>query len=74
MSDNAAYFYNKINEDLRRGRVDVKAEDIIDIIDGFKGGGYGVSTQHELGGYTLVGLAKWFFKQTAILLMDTKRV
>ena len=23
---------------------------IIDIIDGYKGGGYGVSTQHELGG------------------------
>ena len=33
-----------------------------------------MSTQNELGGYTLVGLAKWFFKQTAILLMDTKRV
>ncbi|CAH3188099.1 unnamed protein product, partial [Porites evermanni] len=44
VSDNAAYFYNKINEDLRRGGVDVKAEDIIDIIDGYKGGGYGVST------------------------------
>ncbi|CAH3185433.1 unnamed protein product [Porites lobata] len=27
---------------------DVKAEDIIDIIDSYKGGGYGVSTQHEL--------------------------
>ena len=27
---------------------------IIDIIDGYKGGGYGVSTQNELGGYTLV--------------------
>ena len=23
---------------------------IIDIIDGYKGGGYGASTQHELGG------------------------
>ena len=50
VSDNAAYFYNKINEDLKRGGVDVKAEDIIDIIDGYKGGGYGVSTQRELGG------------------------
>ena len=50
VSDNAAYFYNKINEDLRRGEIDVKAEDIIDIIDGYKGGGYGMSTQHELGG------------------------
>ncbi|XP_073256234.1 uncharacterized protein [Porites lutea] len=48
VSDNAAYFYNKINEDLRSGGIDVKAEDIIDIIDGYKGGGYGVSTEHEL--------------------------
>ena len=47
MSDNAAY---KINEDLRTGGIDVRAEDIIAIIDGYKGGGYGVSTQHELGG------------------------
>ena len=43
-------FYNKINEDLRSGGIDVKVEDIIDIIDGYKGGGYGVSIQHELGG------------------------
>ena len=27
-----------------------KQKIIIDIIDGYKGGGYGVSTQHELGG------------------------
>ena len=46
----AAYFYNKIKEDLRRGGINDKAEDTIDIIDGYKGGGYGVSTQHELGG------------------------
>ena len=50
MSDNAAYFYNKINEDLRTGRIDVKADDIIDIIDGYKGRGYDVSIWHELGG------------------------
>ena len=50
VSDNAAYFYNKINEDLRTGGIDVKTEDIIDIIDSYKGGGYGGSTQHELGG------------------------
>ena len=49
MSDNAAYFYNKINEDLQTGGLDVQAEDIIDIIDGYKGLGYGVSTQDELG-------------------------
>ena len=50
MSDSAAYFYNKINEDLRNWGIDVRAEDIIDIIDGYKGGGYGVSTQQQLGG------------------------
>ena len=40
----------------RTGGIDVKAEDIIDIIDGYKGGGSGVSTRYELGGYTLIGL------------------
>ncbi|XP_067034640.1 uncharacterized protein [Acropora muricata] len=48
VSDNAAYFYNKINEDLQAGGLDVQAEEIIDIIDGYKGRGYGLSTQHEL--------------------------
>lgn len=51
VSDNAAYFYNKINEDLQAGGLDVQAEEIIDIIDGYKGQGYGLSTQQELGGY-----------------------
>ena len=51
VSDNAAYFYNKINEDLKTGGLDVQAEDIIDIIDGYKGRGYALSTQEELGGY-----------------------
>ena len=32
MSDNAAYFYNKIKEDLRSGGTDVRVEDIIDIM------------------------------------------
>ena len=35
---------------LRSGGIDVRAKDIIDIIDGYKGEGYGVSAQHELGG------------------------
>ena len=52
VSDNAAYFYNKVNEDLRSGGIDVKAEDIIEIIDGYKGGGYGVSSQQELQSWT----------------------
>ena len=40
----------------RTWAIDVRAEDIIDIIDGYKGGGSGMSTLHELGGYTLIGL------------------
>ena len=47
--DNAAYFYNKINQDLQMAGIDVQAEEIIDIIDGYKGKGYAVSTQDELG-------------------------
>ena len=39
-----------MNQVGRTGGIDAKAGDIIDIIDGYKGGGYGVSTQHELGG------------------------
>ena len=54
VSDNAAYFYNKINEDLNTGGLDVKAEDIIDVINGYHGKGYGISSQEELGGYTYV--------------------
>ena len=45
----------------RTGGIYVKAEGILDIIDGHKGGDYGVSTQHELGA-RLLGLAKLFFK------------
>ena len=48
-----------MNQVGRTGKIDVKAEDIIDIIDGYKGGGYGVSTQHELGWYTLAFLQDW---------------
>ena len=39
-----------MNKVGRTGWIDVKAEDSIDIIDGYKGGGYSVSIQHELGG------------------------
>ena len=51
VADNAAYYYDIINKDLRAVGIDVQAEEIIDIIDGYKGKGYAVSTQHELGGY-----------------------
>ena len=39
-----------MNQVGRTGGINVNAEDIIDIIDSYRGGGYGVSTQHELGG------------------------
>ena len=56
----------------RTGGIYVKAEDILDIIDGYKGGDYGVSTQHELGA-RLLGLAKLFFKQKAIIIIDGRK-
>ena len=39
-----------MNQMGRTWGINVSAEDIIDIIDSYGGGGYGVSTQHELGG------------------------
>ena len=47
--DNAAYLYQKINEDLRMGGLDVQAEDIINIIEGYKVKGYPLASQEELG-------------------------
>ena len=57
----------------RTGGIDVKAEDIIDIIDGYKGGGYGVSTQHELGGYTLVRTGLIAFQADGDIIVGCKR-
>ena len=31
------------------GELDVQAEDIIDVIEGYKGKGYAISSQEELG-------------------------
>ena len=42
------YIYENINEDLRMGGLDVQAEDIIDIIEGYKGKGYALSSQEKL--------------------------
>ena len=50
VSDDAAYFHNHINEMLTAtGVADVKSEDIIDIVEGYKGKGYGISSPDELG-------------------------
>ena len=47
--DNNEYVYNKINEDLREGGLDVRAEDIIDVIGGYHVPGYGISSNEDLG-------------------------
>ena len=49
MYDNNEYVYNKINEDLREGGLDVRAEDIIDVIGGYHVPGYGISSNEDLG-------------------------
>ena len=50
VSDDAVYFHNHINEMLTAiGVADVKSEDIIDIVEGYKGKGYGISSPDELG-------------------------
>ncbi len=54
--DNEDYFYQHVDEQLgtlgltqdREGRP-LRAKDLVDIIDGYKGLGYGKSTEEELG-------------------------
>ena len=56
----------------RTGGIYVKAEDILDIIDGYKGGDYGVSIQHELGA-RMLGLAKFVFQAEGDIIDGCKR-
>eukprot|EP00058_Branchiostoma_floridae_P005994 XP_002591482.1 hypothetical protein BRAFLDRAFT_105254 [Branchiostoma floridae] len=47
--DDAAYFHRHINNTLQEiGLMDVRSEDIVDIIEGYKGRGYALSTKKEL--------------------------
>ncbi|XP_013411640.1 bifunctional D-cysteine desulfhydrase/1-aminocyclopropane-1-carboxylate deaminase, mitochondrial [Lingula anatina] len=49
VSDDPKYFHDHINETLEAtGITDTKSCDIVDIIDGYKGKGYGLSTEEEL--------------------------
>ncbi|XP_064638587.1 uncharacterized protein LOC135494484 [Lineus longissimus] len=53
--DSAAYFHNHVNETLQEvGLNDIRSEDILDIIEGYKGLGYGISTPEELDFITQV--------------------
>ncbi|XP_078367021.1 uncharacterized protein LOC144651036 [Oculina patagonica] len=45
---NAASVYEKVNKHLTDGGLDVRAEDIIDVIDGYQGEEYAVNTQEDL--------------------------
>lgn len=48
--DDAKYFHDHVNETLTElGLTDVRSEEILNIIEGYKGRGYGLSTQDELG-------------------------
>jgi len=48
--DDAAYFLGHIDEHLKDlGLEGVKASDITSVIEGYKGRGYGLSTDSELG-------------------------
>ena len=49
--DNAQYFYNHVDQTLEAiGMGDkVKATDILDVVDGYKGKGYSLTTDEDLG-------------------------
>ena len=50
VSDDRHYFHNHVNETLKSiGIEDVKSQDILHIVEGYKGRGYGLNTQEELG-------------------------
>ena len=65
--DDKNYFYGHVNETLRGLGLlnEYKAEDILDVIDGYKGRGYGLSTDEELDFVSSVS------KTTGILLDPT---
>ncbi|KAL8580934.1 hypothetical protein ACOMHN_039634 [Nucella lapillus] len=49
VSDNAAYFYQHVEECLEAlGLGHLKARDLLRVVDGYKGRGYGLSTTQEL--------------------------
>lgn len=65
--DNADYFHGHIDETLdelglsnidSEGRSAVHSRDIIDIIEGYKGRGYGLSTDEELGMFSFPQLCR----------------
>ena len=61
VSDNAEYFHGHCNEMLQElGLCEVKSEDILYVVDGHKGQGYGLSTQEDLGMCYSMGHLKYW--------------
>ncbi|KAK2166068.1 hypothetical protein NP493_1335g00002 [Ridgeia piscesae] len=60
VSDNRQYFLSQTAELLTQLRMEeVKAADIMDLIDGYKGQGYALSTPQELGEFYLLSYCRW---------------
>ena len=56
MCDNADYFYQFIDDHIQLfGLNGVTARNIINLIDGYKGRGYALSTEEELSKFTTFG-------------------
>ncbi len=47
--DDADYFLGHIDEHMKIFGLDVRASDIASVIEGYKGRGYGLNTDSELG-------------------------
>ncbi|MEM1009433.1 MAG: pyridoxal-phosphate dependent enzyme [Myxococcota bacterium] len=60
--DNASYFYKQINAIFQDWQLPFQAEDVLNIIDGYKGLGYALNTPEELEQLVRVG------QQTGIFL------
>ena len=64
VSDNAAYFYDHCDQTLKEIGLDrVKSRDMLRMVDGYKGTGYGVSTDEELG-----NMAFWVFRSQSCII------
>lgn len=60
--DDARYFHGHINEMIQSlGISNVQSEDIVDIIEGYKGAGYGVSTDEDHNLYKTIAAATGIF-------------
>ena len=57
--DNAAYFHGHASGILQQLGIHVHAEDVLDIVEGYKGEGYGITTEEGLGRLTTFVCFLW---------------